>query len=255
MSVPLGAVWGELAMSGEQGVPRVVLVHGAFGGAWCWDDTSEALSALGVESVSIDLPTIGEGIDPSLDFHADAEYVREILDGLDGPVVLCGNPYGGVVITEASGGAQNVVRLIYLAAFMLDEQDEVPAVLLTSCTPEFLGGFGFGESGLATFDPDTAKDVVFDQAPTEVAQAAVDRFRPMALGLGSVTAVTAAGWRNIPSTYVVCSNDRSLQPDVQRRWAAQRATEMIEVPYDHCPQVSRPVEIAELLANVVVAMS
>ncbi|HEY5013233.1 MAG TPA: alpha/beta hydrolase [Acidimicrobiia bacterium] len=234
------------------GVARVVLVHGAFGGAWCWDATSAALAALGIESVSIDLPTIGEGVDPSLDFHADAEYVREILDGLDGPIVLCGNSYGGVVITEASAGAQNVVRLIYLAAFMLDEQDEVPGVLLTHCTPEFLGGFAFDGNGLATFDPDTAKDVVFNQATREVAQAAVDRFRPMALGLGSTTAVSAAGWRDIPSTYVVCSNDRSLQPDAQRRWAAQRATESIELPYDHCPQVSRPLETAELLASAVV---
>ena len=239
-------------MSGEQGVARVVLVHGAFGGAWCWDATSAALTALGIESVSIDLPTIGESVDPSLDFHADAKYVREILDGLDGPIVLCGNSYGGVVITEASAGAQNVVRLVYLAAFMLDEQDEVPGALLTHCTPEFLGGFAFGDNGLATFDPDTAEDVVFNQATRDAAQAAADRFRPMALSLGSTTALSAAGWRDIPSTYVVCSNDRSLQPDVQRRWAAQRATESIERPCDHCPQVSRPRETAELLASVAV---
>jgi pimeloyl-ACP methyl ester carboxylesterase len=239
-------------MSGEQGVARVVLVHGAFGGAWCWDATSAALAALGIESVSIELPTIGADVDPSLDFHADAAHVREILDGLDGPIVLCGNSYGGVVITEASAGAQHVVRLIYLAAFMLDEQDEVPGVLLTNCTPEFLGGFALGDNGLATFDPDTAKDVVFNHAQREVAQAAVDRFRPMALGLGGTTAVSAAGWRDIPSTYVVCSSDRALQPDAQRRWAAQRATESIELPYDHCPHVSRPQETAELLARAVV---
>ena len=236
-------------MSDEQGVARVVLVHGAFGGAWWWDATRAALADLGIESVSVELPTIGEGVDPSLDFHADAKYVRDILGGLDGPIVLCGNSYGGVVITEASAGAHNVVRLIYLAAFMLDEQDEVPGALLTNCTPEFLGGFAFGDNGLATFDRNTAKDVVFNQAPREVAQAAVDQFRPMALGLGSTTTVTAAGWRDIPSTYVICSNDRSLQPDAQRRWAAQRATESIELPYDHCPQMSSPREIAELLAS------
>ena len=127
-----------------------------------------------------------------------------------------------------------------------------PGSLLTNCTPEFLSGFAFGDNGLATFDPDTAKDVVFNQARREVAQAAVDQFRPMALGLGSTTTVTAAGWRDIPSTYVICSNDRSLQPDAQRRWAAQRATESIELPYDHCPQISSPREIAELLASAAV---
>ena len=188
-------------MSGEQGVARVVLVHGAFGGAWWWDATTAALADLGIESVSVELPTIGEGVDPSLDFHADAKYVREILGGLDGPIVLCGNSYGGVVITEAAAGAQNVVRLIYLAAFMLDEQDEVPGALLTNCTPEFLGGFAFGDNGLATFDPDTAKDVVFNQAPHEVAQAAVDQFRPMALGLGTPPpSLQQAGATSLPPT-------------------------------------------------------
>lgn len=83
----------------------VVFVHGAFGGAWCWEATNAALAALGIESVSVDLPTIGESVTPALDFHVDASHLREVVDGLDDPVVLCGNSYGGVVITEASAGA------------------------------------------------------------------------------------------------------------------------------------------------------
>ena len=237
-------------MPDPQRFATVVLVHGAFGGSWCWEATGAALAARGVEYVGIDLPTVGTGVDPSLDFHADATHVRAILDRFEGPLVLCGNSYGGLVITEAAAGARNVAHLVYLAAFMVDEDDEVPGALLANGTSEFLSGFGFGEDGLATFDRDTAKRVMFDQAPDEAAQSAADRLRPMALGLGTTTAVSAAGWRDIASTYVVCGNDRSLQPDAQRLWAAQRATNTIEVPYDHCPHVSNPSAIAGLLADV-----
>jgi pimeloyl-ACP methyl ester carboxylesterase len=72
----------------------------------------------------------------------------------------------------------------------------------------------------------------------------------MAMGGGATTTVSAVGWRSIPSTYVVCSEDRSLQPDAQRRWAAERATEWIELPCDHCPQVSHPAETGDRLAKL-----
>jgi pimeloyl-ACP methyl ester carboxylesterase len=85
----------------EQGhAATVVLVHGACAGSWCWDATGKELSARGIEYVAVDLPTVAAGADPMFDCHTDAAHVRAILDGLDGPVVLCGNSYGGVVITR-----------------------------------------------------------------------------------------------------------------------------------------------------------
>jgi pimeloyl-ACP methyl ester carboxylesterase len=208
------------------------------------------LAARGVPHVAVDLPTVGVGVDPMLDCHADAAHVRVILDGINGPVVLCGNSYGGVVITEASAGSSNVSHLVYLAAFMLEADDEIPGSLLRECFPEFLTGLAFGDDGLATFNQELAKEVGFQQAPPEVAQWAVDQFRPMAMGGGASTTVSAVGWHSIPSTYVVCAEDRALQPDSQRRWAAERASESVELPFDHCPHVSHPVEVAELLAKL-----
>jgi pimeloyl-ACP methyl ester carboxylesterase len=241
--------FGECDMA-EQKQPMVVLVHGGCAGAWCWAEVEKELDSRGVEHLAVDLPTVGAAVDPTLDFHTDAAHVRAIVDGLDRPVVLCGNSYGGVVISEASAGCPNVARLVYLAAVMPDEGDEIPSSILGSCTEEFMTGFAFNDNGLATFDHQLAKQLAFPQAPPDVAQWAAEHFRPMAMGGGATTTVSAVGWRNIPSTFVVSGEDRCIRVDVERRWALERATEWIEFPYDHCPQISHPIETAELLAKL-----
>jgi pimeloyl-ACP methyl ester carboxylesterase len=98
----------------------VVLVHGAGGGPWIWEPVGKELDALGVEHLEVDLPTMDENCDPAANFHTDAAHLRAVIDGIEGPVVLCGNSYGGVVITEASAGHPRVQRLVYLAAAMPD---------------------------------------------------------------------------------------------------------------------------------------
>src|SRR4051794_41096393 len=98
----------------------VVLVHGAGGGAWMWEPLVKELDARDIEHVEVDLPTSDQSREPTMNFHDDADHVRSVLDEVDGPIVLVGNSYGGVVITEASAEHPNVVRLVYLAAFMPD---------------------------------------------------------------------------------------------------------------------------------------
>src|SRR5690348_7403276 len=127
---------GRLRRSGEvSGESTIVLVHGAMCGAWVWEPLGRELDARGIAHVEMDLPRVRTGVDPKADLHVDAAYVRGLLDEANGPVVLCGNSYGGVVITEASGGHPNVARLVYLAAFMPDADDELASFLTSSCTP------------------------------------------------------------------------------------------------------------------------
>ena len=84
------------------GPPAVVLVHGAWHGAWCWEPAIAALAAAGVTALAIDLPGHGDDPGPLGDLHGDAAHVSSALDALDGPVVLAGHAYGGAVITEAA---------------------------------------------------------------------------------------------------------------------------------------------------------
>ena len=79
----------------------VVLVHGAWHGAWCWERVVDGLAAVAIESVAIDLPGHGEDPGPFSDLHGDAARVRSVLDRINRPVVLLGHSYGGAVVTEA----------------------------------------------------------------------------------------------------------------------------------------------------------
>ena len=230
----------------------VVLVHGAGAGSWMWDAVRAELDARGVPSVAVDLPTVGEGVDPALDAHADATYLRGVLDAVGTEMVLCGNSYGGVVITEAAASHAGVARLVYLAAFMPDGDDDLVSFMIDNSSPDFLGGVIVRADGLVEFDPSLVTRLAFQQAPGHVADAAAARLRPMAMGSPSPPAVTAVSWRSIASTYVVCGEDRSIKPESQRRWARQRASDSVEHPYDHCPELSHPVEVAELLAKLAV---
>ncbi|MHB8467660.1 MAG: alpha/beta fold hydrolase, partial [Acidimicrobiales bacterium] len=96
-----------------------VLVHGAWHGAWCWERVAAALANVGVPTLAVDLPGHGADPGPLTDLHGDAERVRQVLDAVDGPVVLVGHSYGGVVITEA-GDHRGVSHLVYLCALALD---------------------------------------------------------------------------------------------------------------------------------------
>jgi len=95
----------------------VVLVHGAWHGAWCWDEVVSRLSGDGLDVVAVDLPSVASGGD----LYDDARTVRQVLDDTPGEKVVVGHSYGGIVITEASAGAEGVRHLVYLTAFMLDE--------------------------------------------------------------------------------------------------------------------------------------
>src|SRR5438046_830753 len=95
----------------------VVLVHGAWSGGWTWDLVKDGLEAKGISVGAPDLP-IGAERNVANGFREDGAAVRKVIDGVGGPVVLVGNSYGGVVISEAASGHPSVKRLVYLAAFI-----------------------------------------------------------------------------------------------------------------------------------------
>src|SRR5579871_5796384 len=100
----------------------VVLVHGAWHGAWCWDPIVDRLAASRVRAVAVELPGHGDDPAPLADLHGDAARVGRVLDGIDAPVILLGHSYGGAVITHA-GDHPAVAHLVYLCAFALDHDE------------------------------------------------------------------------------------------------------------------------------------
>lgn len=230
---------------------KVVFVHGAlvFDGAWWWHRMVEPLAALGLGSRAVELPSCAApsaayGESPG-DMYADADAVRAALDEEDGPVVLVGHSYGGMVITDAAAGQENVGHLVYVTSVM-PEGDET------------LASFGEGrepgpwmdprpEDGTMGIKAELVPDAFMQDCDEEAVAGALERLTRQPLAVFGQTP-RAVAWREKPSTYVVCAQDRATPPEAQRTFA-RRADRVVELPAGHHPMLSRPELLAQALAE------
>jgi pimeloyl-ACP methyl ester carboxylesterase len=235
-----------------------VFVHGAWHGAWCWAPVLRELAGAGVPTVAVDLPGHGADPRPLADVAADTAHVTEVLDGIDGPVVLIGHSYGGVVITGA-GAHPNVRHLVYLAALLLDEGETAMSAAVAesdaaqldhSGRPDLMAAVRFEDDGVTcTIDPDQATAIFFADCSPEVAADAVARLGPQRMtNLGEPA--TAVAWRDRPSTYVVCEDDGAIHPGLQEL-LARRSDTVVRWPTSHSPFLSRPDLVADLVREVI----
>ncbi len=235
---------------------RVVLVHGAWHGAWAWDRVLPLLAATGVEGLALDLPGHGEDTQPLGDLYSDAARVRETLDELKDDVVLVGHSYGGAVITEA-GRHPAVRHLVYIAAFALDVGEscmsaataEIEASQISyDGRPNLGAGFTMRPGDTITLDPASAAACLYNDCDPETVAWALARLGPQPI-VTLQDAPTQAAWRTKPSTYVVCLDDMAVHPDLQRIMA-RRCGSALEWPTDHSPFLCRPDLVATLLADL-----
>jgi pimeloyl-ACP methyl ester carboxylesterase len=223
----------------------VVLVHGAWHGAWCWERVVPLLDAASVPLVVVDLPSVSHG---NATLHDDADYVRGAVDSVDGPVVLVGHSYGGAVIT-AAGVHPNVAHLVYICAFALEPGESVSTNALTGGDePNDLAAAVVLGDGVVTVDPDRVVAAFFHDCEPEIAAAAAHRLRPQSFA-ALTGEVEVAAWREKPATYVVCTEDHALPVALQRSIAA-RIGESIDWPTSHSPFLSRPDLVADLLVEL-----
>ncbi|MGH9017970.1 MAG: alpha/beta hydrolase [Acidimicrobiales bacterium] len=237
------------------GTRPVVLVHGAWHGAWCFDPLVAALDRRRVPVTCVELPGHGEDGGELTDLHGDADAVRHHLDRCAKPVVLVGHSYGGVVITEA-GVHPQVAELVYIAAFNPDvgesAMDLAAAVSAAAALdhegrPDALSAIRLGEDGVSTVDPAQARALFYNDCPDELADWAVARLGGQRIATLSDTP-DAVAWRHRRSTYAVCTLDGIVHPAMQRV-LARRADAVVEWPTGHSPFLSRPDLVAGLLAD------
>lgn len=223
---------------------RVVFVHGAFvrDGAWWWQPTADVLAGRGLRSSAVVLPSCEH--EPRGDLHDDAEAVRALLDASDEPALLVGHSYGGMVITQA-GNHPAVHRLVYVTSFLPD-------------AGEALADFGGGEpapwhvgrgDGTASVREEFVRPLFAQDFDDPTYAGAAARLTPQNEAVFG-QAVTKAAWREVPSTYLVCADDRATLPETQRR-QAERATEVVELPVAHHPFVTRPELVADVLLQTI----
>jgi pimeloyl-ACP methyl ester carboxylesterase len=238
--------------------PLVVLVHGAWHGAWCWAALQAQLDERGIPSLAVDLPGHGTSVSPFGDLHSDAAAVTAVIDAAVGdvderrPIVLVGHSYGGAVVSQVEHPA--VAHLVYLAAYVLDVGESV--ISLTKAMPPLTSQLAKAMivgDGSSTIDATLAAAAFYGHCPAPVAGASVARLgaQPYAT---FTQAASVASWRAVPSTYVRCTDDRAIDISHQDLMAA-RCTEVATLTTDHSPFASMPNPTADIIERVVQSCS
>jgi pimeloyl-ACP methyl ester carboxylesterase len=234
-------------MTSQPPPATVVLVHGAWHGAWCWAALQHALDDRGVPSLAIDLPGHGASTLPLGDLHGDAAHVGEVLDRLGGPVVLVGHSYGGAVITQAAAHRTDVTHLVYLAAFVPAVGESVIGLLRSMPEARTLldAAVRPGPEGSTVLDPAAAAPALYGDCPPGAVSAALGRLSPQPVAT-VVQPVSGSPLGRIASTYVECLRDMAVDPSHQAIMAA-RCDRALQFDCDHSPFLSRTDDTAHLL--------
>jgi len=212
----------------------VVLVHGLYHRPEHFAVVAERLRSAGTHVV---VPELHRG-----SLLADTAAVQAAVDSLREPPIVLGHSYGGSVITGLRGAG----HLVYLAAFVPDVGES--AAGLGGASPQLLEAISPQPDGSTCLRPDLAVDTLYGDCPEPLAAWAVGLLRAQAPGCGRGVPERHS-WKHTPSTYVVCGQDRAIDPGLQRKMAA-RCTDVREWQTGHSPFVGQPDLVFELLQEV-----
>src|ERR1700675_4184091 len=220
-----------------QGVKNVVIVHGAWADGSSWSKVIPLLQAKGLHVVAVQ--------NPLTSLADDVAAIRRAIALQDGPVLLVGHSYGGVVITEA-GNDPKVVGLVYVAALSPSEGGSVASVT-KPFPPAPLGSEVRADAeGFLTVTPKGIADDFAQDLPDSEKQLLTATQGPTAAAVFGAT-ITTAAWRTKPSWCVIASNDRAVPPELEKAEAVAMKATSISVPSSHVPMLSHPKEIADLI--------
>jgi pimeloyl-ACP methyl ester carboxylesterase len=224
--------------------PTLIFVHGACvrDAAWWWDKMTEPLAEREIAAVAVRLPSCGEAGSTLGDLYDDVAACREAIRSVDGPVVLCGHSYGGMIITEA-GVDERVIGLIYVTSVMPDTGQSQAELIGSEPAPWLQPG----EDGTVGVDPDMIRRFFLQDCDESTSDQAVAR-----LTRQSLTPFTQPpreiAWRQKPATYIVCTEDLATPAQAQRRRVREGAR-AIEFAAGHHPFLSRPEPFAHSIAT------
>ena len=230
--------------SGGSGVKNVVLVHGGFVDGSGWAGVYQMLKRSGYSVSVVQNPTTS--------LADDVAVTKRALAGLDGPAILVGHSYGGVVITEA-GNDPKVAGLVYIAAFAPDAGESVAALIKDPppgapvppiLPPQdgylFLDKSKFAASFAADVNAETAAFMADSQVPWGVEALA--------------GAVRQAAWKTKPSWYLVATDDKMIPPDAQRAMSKRAGSTVVETKGSHSVYVSQPQAVTSIVEKAVTAL-
>jgi pimeloyl-ACP methyl ester carboxylesterase len=225
--------------------PNIVLVHGAWADGSSWSAIIENLQANGYPVTAQQFPLTS--------LAADVARLRQVLNFQNGPTIVAGHSYGGQVMTALGMDAPNVVGLVYIAAFGLDEGESLGALLSQGPVTPALAHLFTDDQGFGWLsEDDFVNHFAADVDPVK-AKAMYAVQQPLTVSAFNDIMGTPA-WNALPSWYLVATDDQAIPPDAERQFAARMGATTIEIPSSHLPMISHPTEVADLIktaANVV----
>lgn len=226
---------------------NLVLVHGSYHGAWCWERLTPFLEAAGHRVTAVDLPIS----DPALGASAYADAVIDQADWSE-PPILIGHSMAGLVIPIVAA-RRSVRQLVFLCAILpkpgssANEQRASEAIDGT-VPPRTAEWTDLGDN-VWRVGPNTAREVFFSDATDEDAAWATARLVPQAYRVMGETTPLGV-WPEVPGAAIVCRDDRAFNPDWLRRATRERlGVEPVEIDGGHSPFLTRPAELARVLES------
>jgi pimeloyl-ACP methyl ester carboxylesterase len=218
-------------------VHNVILVHGAWANGASWSKVIPLLEAKGLNVVAVELPLTS--------LEDDVATVKRAIALEDGPVLLVGHSYGGVVITEA-GTDPKVSGLVYIAAFAPNDNGSINQLSQGGTPPPGIAELRPDAQGFLKLTPKgISEDFAQDLTSAEKADLTATQGPTNAKVLNGT--ITTAAWHQKPSWYIVAANDRMIPPDAERFMAKAIDAKTITLPSSHVVMLAHPAPVAALI--------
>ncbi|MCM0676796.1 alpha/beta hydrolase [Micromonospora phytophila] len=233
--------------------PTVVLVHGAFADSSGWNGVIERLMAAGITAKAVPNPLRG--------LTEDVAYVTSALQQTEGPVLAVGHSYGGAVITNAASQVDNVVGLVYVAAFAPDEGETLMGIesdskdsVLTTALLQVRYPTAQGTETEFLIDPAKFHDAFAADVSKQDAAVMAATQRPVS-ALAFATPTTNPAWKKLPSWAAVAASDKAAGSDVLRSMAQRAGATITEIEGSHVIMVSQPQAVTDVIMQAVEGVS
>ena len=225
--------------------PTYLLVHGAWGGAWCWRDVGAEFDRRGVSWKAVDLPSSKNGADPATGLAEDAAAVAALADG-QGPYILVAHSYGGAVVAEVASRISNLERCFYVAALMpgpgesaTDASRQVQVRTLLDDAIEVDGDF-------LRLRSDLAGAALYNNCDVDVAKWAVEHLSTQTIA--SFRSPRKSENATAEKIYVRCTDDHAIDPQIQQLMS-EECDFALDLESDHSPFLSAPSQLCDVILN------
>ena len=219
-------------------LPNVVLVHGGWADGSSWSGVIERLQADGYHVTAPQFPMTT--------LAADVARLRQVLARQDGPTIVAGHSYGGQIMTALGTDAPNVVGLVYIAAFALDQGESIGKLLSQGPPTPAIAHLIIDKQGFAWLpEDDFVNHFAADVDPVKARVMFAVQQALSATALQEVMGVPA--WKSVPSWYLVAADDQAIPPDAERLFVKRMGATTLEVPSSHVAMVSHPDDVETLI--------